>query len=187
MKHVLYILLIGIVFQSCRSTDEFSVDHYYTDSERDTLLTGIVQYVDYVARGATVENRLEVRFRPAYIARLPKYTIDRYHIAPDSTHYFFVIRPGGQNPLYKRGVGGKLRLDANGGITEFEELYNTPRMKDLDELKKRGRYIFGEMVKRGNVDDLVQMKMYIEWPDSMLVYDEKLHWWVATPKAKGIL
>lgn len=187
MKYIFCILLISIGFQSCRSTDEFSVDHYYTSSERDTLLTGIIQYVDYVARGATIENRLEPRFRALYATRLPKYTIDRYHIVPDSTHYFFVIRPGGQNPLYKRGVGGKLRVDANGRITELEELYNTPRLKDLDELKKRGRYIFGEMVKRGNVDDLVQMKLYIEWPDSLLVYDKKQHWWVATPKAKGIL
>jgi hypothetical protein len=186
MKYLLYLLLIGIGIQACRSTDEFSVDHYYTNTERDTLLTGIVQYVDYVARGATIENRLEPRFRALYATRLPKYAIDRYFIAPDSTHYFFVTRPGGQNPLYKRGVGGKLRVDAKGRITEFEELYNTPRLKDFDELKKRGRYIFGEMVKRGNVDDLVQMKLYIEWPDSMLVYDRKQHWWVATPKAKGV-
>ena len=187
MKHAVCIFLVGLGFQACRSTDEFNVDHYYTGSERDTLLTGIVQYVDYVARGATIENRLEPRFRALYVTRLPKYTIDRYHVAADSTHYFFVIRPGGQNPLYKRGVGGKLRVDANGRITEFEELYNTPRLKDFDELRKRGRYIFGEMVKRGNVDDLVPMKMYIEWPDSMLMYDKEQHWWVATPKAKGIL
>ena len=68
--------------------------------------------------------------------------------------------------------------------TEFEEVVNTPHL-DEKVLKERGKFLFTELIKTGNLDKYLPMKHYVEWPDVNLVYDKKLNEWVA-PKPESI-
>jgi hypothetical protein len=61
--------------------------------------------------------------------------------------------------------------------TDFEEIVNTPHLKDA-LVKERGAFLFKELIKKGNLDKYLGMKDYIEWPDSMLVYDRNINEWV---------
>ncbi len=175
MNKIVSILLTFCLF-ACRSKDD--VGYYFNKNEQDSLLTNIITYTSEYARGATNQTRFDEKFRAEYASRLPKYELIKYHITPDSTHYFFIARPAGN--IFRRGIGGKFKLkNASLMPIDYEEQWCTPHFKSDSLVKERGNYLFSEMVKKGNVNHLLNMKHYIEWPDSTLKYDKQKHEWVS--------
>ncbi len=69
---------------------------------------------------------------------------------------------------------------------DYEEIVNTPHLKE-DIVKERGSFLFREYSKNRSLDKYLGMTHYVEWPDSSLVYDKKVHEWV-NPKnlSKGL-
>ena len=136
-------------FTSCQTDDLYSTQKYFSESERDTLLTNIITYMGPYAYGATNETRFEARFRKHYVAQLKKYKFESYFIDKDSIHYFLVIRPVGGGGVFKRAIGGKLRLKPNSlEPAEYEEMWCSPHLKkDSVALEERAKYVFKEMVK----------------------------------------
>jgi hypothetical protein len=177
MKKVFLVsLLVAIIF-SCQPK-KYSVSKYFSDNERDTLLTNIITYVFAKAPNATTANRFDAQFRQFYVKSLPNFRIEKYHQTPDGWNYFFIIRPVGNSPKYKRGVLGKFRLKEDSLIPEaFEEVVNTPHLEEK-VLIERGSFLFQELIKKGNLDNYLAMKHYIEWPDANLVYDKNINEWV---------
>jgi hypothetical protein len=163
---------------SCKN-NPYEVKSYFSDNERDTLLANIITYTSQYAKGATNATRFAPQFRKEYVSRLPQYKFANYFIAPDSTHYFFVIRPVGSGGGFQRGIGGKFKMGNNLMPTDYEELWCTPHFKDENVIYERGGFLFKAMTKNGNIDKFLTMKLYVEWPDSTLVYDKKIHEWVS--------
>jgi len=177
MKKVFLVSLFVAMMSSCQSK-KYSVSTYFSDNERDTLLTNIITYVFVKAPNATTENRFDIQFRQFYINFLPKFRIEKYHQTPDGWNYFFMVRPVGNSPKYKRGVLGKFRLKKDSLFPEaFEEVVNTPHLEEK-VLIERGDFLFHELIKNGNLDKYLAMKHYIEWPDARLVYDKNINEWV---------
>lgn len=162
---------------SCQSNSN-KISKYFNENQRDTLLTNIITYIYVKPPYATNSTRFEAQFRKYYVQNLPKFSLENYFIAPDSTHYFFLIRPVGNTLKYKRGVLGKFKLK-HGSLmpTDFEEIVNTPHLEEKI-VKERGDFLFKELVKNKNLNKYLAMKHYIEWPDSTLVYDKKRNEWV---------
>lgn len=177
--NIVLFLLLGCF--ACKPTNPEQVEHYFTETERDTLLTNVITFMYLKPSAATNDTRFEPRFRSYYVSQLPKFRFEKYTISADSTHYYFVIRPAGNMEKYRRGVGGKFKLGKDLMPTDFEEMWCTPRLSE-DEVKQRGGYVFKQMVLHGNVDKLLEMRHYIEWPDSTLRYDKQAHEWVMTGK-----
>lgn len=174
--------IFALLLASCQSADQ--TVGFLKPADRDTLLVNIITYTSQYARGADNATRFEPRFRAEYASRLKQYKLENYKITPDSTHYFFIIRPVGGG-YFRRGVGGRFTLRSGSLMPQnYEELWCSPHFKSDSVIKARGNYVFGEMVKKGNVNHLLNMKHYIEWPDSMLVYDKQRHEWVATEKMR---
>ena len=61
-------------------------------------------------------------------------------------------------------------------LTDFREVFVTPLLTD-DEVKKRGGFLFDEMVKTRNIDQYVSMKTYIQWPNELSTYDTAKYEW----------
>jgi hypothetical protein len=171
-----FLTSICLITLSCQP-DKYSVNAYFDKTQQDSLLTNIVTYIYSKAPQSDNETRFQPQFRKFYVAVLPKFSIQNYYIAPDSTHYFFVIRPVGGLP-YKRGVIGRYKLGKKGMPTNFEEVVNTPHLEEK-LVKERGKFLFTELIKNGNLDKYLSMKHYVEWPDANLVYDKKLNEWVS--------
>lgn len=169
-------LTTTVTLNSCRA-DQSQVLTYFSEEDRDTLLVNIITYMGRPAPGATGTTRFEPKFRAHYVKQLAKYRFDKYRVTADSTHYYFIIRPVGEGNLFRRGVGGKFRLNGNLTPIDFEEMWCTPHFKDDSTLRVRGRFLFAQMVKAGNIDKYLGMKHYVEWPDATLRYDRKLHEW----------
>jgi hypothetical protein len=184
MKISSAILLMSLLIFSCQNNAN-KVSKYYSESERDTLLTNMITYIYVKAPYATNATRFEPQFRKFYVESLPKFSLENYYIAPDSTHYFFLIRPVGNTIKYRRGVIGKFKLKAAAGSlmpTAFEEIVNTPHLEE-NLVKERGAFLFKEIIKTGNLDKYLGMKHYVEWPDSTLVYDKNINEWVGRKRA----
>lgn len=187
MKKSAFLLLIPLFIFSCKSNTNTATERrpsqYFNKSEQDTLLTNIITYIYIKPTYANNATRTQAQFRQYYVQSLPKFSLENYYISADSTHYFFLIRPVGNTLKYRRGVLGKFKLKqatvAAGSLmpTDFEEIVNTPHLEEAI-VKERGAFLFQELVKNGNLDKYLGMKHYIEWPDSMLVYDKKVNEWV---------
>ena len=182
MKTKILLLIISFVMFACQKNTN-KVSKYYSNTERDTLLTNIITYIYIKPAYASNATRFQAQFRKYYVQSLPKFSLENYYIAPDSTHYFFLIRPVGNTLKYRRGVLGKFKLKnatvATGSLmpTDFEEIVNTPHLEEV-LVKKRGSFLFKELIKTGDLNKYLGMKDYIEWPDSMLVYDKNINEWV---------
>lgn len=176
MKKRAFLLLIPLFIFSCQSNSN-KVSKYFNESERDTLLTNMITYIYVKPTYANNATRFQAQFRKYYVQSLLKFSLENYYIAPDSTHYFFLTRPVGNTLKYRRGVLGKFKLKGSLMPTDFEEIINTPHLEEA-VVKERGTFLFKELIKTGNLDKYLGMKHYIEWPDSMLVYDKKINEWV---------
>lgn len=177
MKKVVLVSLLAAIVFSCQS-NKYNVSNYFSDNQQDTLLTNIITYVFTKAPNATNETRFDAQYRQFYVKNLPSFRIEKYYQTPDGWNYFFMIRPVGNSPKYKRGVLGKFKLKQNALMPEaFEEVANTPHLEEKI-LIERGNFLFQELIKKGNLDNYIAMKHYIEWPDATLVYDKKLNEWV---------
>ena len=177
MKQITLVSLLFAMMFSCQSK-KYDVSSYLSDSQRDTLLANIITYVYVKPSGATNSIRFNAQFRQFYVKNLPSFRIEKYCPAADGWHYFLLIRPVGSSANYRRGVLGKFKLKKDSLMPEaFEEIVNTPHLEEKTVVE-RGTFLFQELVKKGNLNDYLAMKHYIEWPDATLVYDKKINEWV---------
>jgi hypothetical protein len=182
MKKVVLISLFAAMMFSCQSK-KYDVSSYFSDNQRDTLLANIITYVYIKPSSATNSTRFDAQYRQFYVKNLPSFRIEKYYPAADGWHYFLLVRPVGNSPNYRRGVLGKFKLkkaavDTDSLMPEaFEEIINTPHLEEKTVVE-RGSFLFQELVKKGNLNDYLAMKHYIEWPDATLVYDKNINEWV---------
>ncbi len=92
MKKILIILIATLCITSaCDSKND--VGYYFSDSERDTLLTNIITYMGEKALYANDSTKYQAQFRSEYVKRLPLYHF--VHLIKDTTgtYYFLISRP----------------------------------------------------------------------------------------------
>ncbi len=177
----LLIALFLLLLSACLQTKEqriYNPDTYLTQADKETLMVDIISRIYTLPENMRSLNnqRTELPFRRYFAAQLPKFQLKFYHITPDSTHLFYVIRPARNAKNYNRGVGGRFKK-CNNQLYDFEEVFVTPCMPD-DSLLIRGEELFREFVKSGNVNMYLMSPLFIEWPNEMSVYDKKKMEWV---------
>jgi hypothetical protein len=180
-------IIFFLVFLSlgCSKSYEHDPNKYFKKTEIDILMTNIVTYVYKLPSKATLKTRFSPIYVDYYRSVLHKFVFDSYYFSSkDGYHYFLIDRPAGNDLKYKRTVGGRFKL-RKGDFKpyQFEEIFNSPRLTDSVRIE-RGRFLFKELIKKGNVNQYLSMKHYIEWPDSSLVYDLKTNAWI-NPNSLG--
>ncbi len=170
---------IFLLFLFCLSCSKSSdLRKYFSDRKADEVLLNIIRYVYKKPATATNKTKFDLEFLNYYSKQKQFFRIEQIERLKDSTYVFLLIRPVGATTSYKRGIIGRFRLTENSTMpTEFEEIIATPHLKEID-LIERGNFLFKEYIKSQNLNKYLQMKHYIEWPDSTLIYDKKLHEWV---------
>lgn len=175
--------ILGIVFSfitlaSCQSKDE--VGYYFSDSDRDTLLTNIITIISEKALYASDSTKYQAQFRAEYVKRLPLYQF--VNLVQDTTgkYTYLISRPVAGRMDLRRGVLGTFTLKPNSlEIDQFEEVVNTPHF-DEKTVVERGGFLFRELAKKGYLTEYLNMKHYVEWPDSTLRYDKQKRAWIST-------
>ena len=112
MKNILLILFITAIIISCHSK-KLQVNDYFSDNQKDSLLTNIVTYLYILAPNATNQTKFEPQFKNFYTKNTSKFDFQNYYQAEDGWNYFLIIRPVAGGSLFKRGVLGKFKLKEN--------------------------------------------------------------------------
>lgn len=179
MKNILGLFLITLLSVSaCHSKDEAA--YYFSDSERDTLLTNIISIISEKALYASDSTKFQPQFRSEYVQRLPLFHF--VHLTKDTSgvYTYLVSRPVAGRKDLRRGVLGTFTLKPNSlAIDKFEEVANTPHL-DEQTMNIRGGFLFKELVKKGSISEYFTLKHYVEWPDSTLKYDKQKRAWIST-------
>ncbi len=173
------ILIAGLLLISaCAKQDE--VGYYFSDSERDTLLTNIISIISERPGYATDSTKFQAKFRSEFVKRLPNFHF--LHLVKDSLgrYTYLISRPVAGRLDLRRGVLGTFTLkEGTLEIVQFEELANTPHF-DEETVKERGGFLFRELVKHGSITEYLNMKHYVEWPDANLKYNKQTRAWEST-------
>lgn len=173
------VIALALALWGCGRSDEPSRN--FTADQQQVLLQQMVTYMYKLPSNATVHNRFMPQFNSYYKKSTSLFSWDSYHAESDTSGYFLVIRPVGNDPKTKRSVGGYMSFDPKTmKIITFREEFNSPRLVP-EEASVRGRFVLRELIEKGHIDHLVSMKHYIEWPDERLQYDKKAHQWVVRP------
>lgn len=179
MKKILvYLLITFFGLAGCHSKDEAA--YYFSDSERDTLLTNIITIISEKALYASDSTKYQAQFRAEYVKRLPMFEFVQLTKDTSGIFTYLISRPVAGRKDLRRGVVGTFTLKPNSlDIDQFEEVANTPHF-DEETVKERGAFLFHELVKTGSLKQYIAMKHYVEWPDATLKYDKQKRAWVST-------
>jgi len=176
MKNILFgILLLSVL--GCSNKDKYDVSRYYNLKEEDEVLASIVTYLFDAPPYTSMKDRFESKHVNYYSNVAARFSIEKYYIAKDGTHYFYVIRPA-STPKEKRAVGGHFKIK-DSQLTDFREEFVTPVLPEAD-VKGRCAFLFDEMVK-GNLAKYKEMKSYIQWPNPISYYDTITYEWKLNP------
>ncbi|MBO9700169.1 MAG: hypothetical protein J7604_08145 [Sporocytophaga sp.] len=174
-KSIIFILLTS-VFLSCKKS--YDPENLLTARQKDSLLTTLIIQMDKLQAGANMETRFEEKFREGYEQRKKLFSLDQYYIDKDGFHYFMVIRR--VPSLYeanKRAEAGRFRKDANGKITDFEEIFLTPILSD-EEAHDKGVTLLHEYISTGNIEKYKNDITYVEFPNLTWTYNKKKQAWI---------
>lgn len=178
MKRFLVVLAV-VTLASCHSGNPYDIGYYFTAPDQDKILTGIVTYVFDAPPYTKMSDRFKPEHRGYYSSINNRFHIERYFVAEDGTHYFYLLRPApkqGEN----RGVGGHFRLDEDFNISEFREEFVTPILPEA-EVKGRCAFLFDEMIQ-GNLEKYLAMESYVQWPNPISYYDTITYEWKMKPE-----
>ncbi len=143
-------------------------------------MADIITYIYVRPPGASWQTRFEPAYRNYYVGSISKFTWKKLYRDATGTYYYYIIRPARSVDGVLRGVGGTFRLDENGRIVRFREVFNTP-VGSRSFLEKTGEELFAHMVKHGNVDAYLLNDAMLEWPNAWTYYDTTRYEWLVKP------
>ena len=170
------ISIIVLAFAGCKKAEEFKIDKYFSLQQQDSLLVNMVTYIGKKPKLADWQTRHEPQHEEYYKNLSKSFKFIYYHIADDSTHYYYLVRPARSTKGNTRGVGGRFKLGESFQLIDFEEIFNTPILPE-QELVEVGRTLFVELITTGNIDRYLNNRSLIEWPDDRLMYDRVKKEW----------
>ncbi len=158
----------------CITKDKYDVGRYYDLAQQDVMLAKIITYIHTAPPYTLMKDRFKVEHKKFYLKLTPKFLFDKFYVSDNDTIYFYVIRPAtkiGDN----RGVGGYFKMDKDFELSGFREIFVTPVLPEA-EIKARGAFLFEKMVK-GELDEYLKMKSYVQWPNQASYYDTVVYEW----------
>ena len=93
-------IFLSVMLIGCSSKDKYDVARYYDAPEQNKLLTSIVTFLFDAPPLTLMKDRFRPEHTNYYSFQNSKFSINKYFIAEDGTHYFYVIRPA-PNPKAK--------------------------------------------------------------------------------------
>ncbi len=178
MNKSILVYISFFLISGCSSKNKYDVARYYDVQEQDRVLTGIITFLFSAPTYISMKDRFKPEHRNYYSSLTGRVSIEKYFIADDGTHYFYILRPA-SNTNEKRGVGGRFRMNDDFKLTEFREIYVTPILPE-EELKGRCAFLFDEMVK-GTIGQYLVMESYVQWPNPVSYYDSVTYEWKLKP------
>jgi hypothetical protein len=175
MKNIVFVVISIATLVGCSTKDKYDISRYYDLKEHKEIITSIITYIFTAPPYTKMADRFQAKHRSYYSSQISNFQILKYYVNEDSTHYFYITRPSSMSSE-KRGVGGHFKLNKNYQLSLFKEEFVTTVMSDAD-LKNKAAFLFDEMVK-ANLNNYINMKHYVQWPNEITSYDTIKYEWV---------
>jgi len=175
------ILIITILLASaCSTKNDYNPASSLSAREKDAVMTTIIRYFARRPEGATEADKFDPKYDKYYQEKAKETRFEMYH-ATDEYYYFLVTQVAPSFVEKRHATGGKFKLNDNGEITYYEEVFRTWKMVP-DTLKTRSGFLFDKMVK-GEPLERYQTKNskgveYIEFPDDKVYYSADQRTWL---------
>lgn len=143
------------------------------------MLQSIIHYMGKAPENVSLAERFDTRHDEYYLDIASRHKFEHYYIDENAIHYYLISRPAPS--LYEKrvAIGGKLKLNEQHELVEYEEIFRTWKMKDED-LKVKGLLLFDWMVNQKDLSPYYRANSseeYIEFPDEHNYYDKTDRAW----------
>jgi hypothetical protein len=165
-----------VLFISC--TVSYDAKENLGDEAYTKEIIKIAPYVVKKPDEFGYEDRFKKENQPFYtkFIQLTNGKISYYLENDTATLFFFEYKDLSSLYEHYRGLGGYYKKNDNGDIHFMNLLYHAPRLT-RSEMDERGKLLFTEMAKRGNVDKFIGDKNYIDTPNADFFYNTKTNRW----------
>lgn len=175
------ILLVAVnLLQACE-TQKYKAEKYLTQSQYDTLLVKLAPFVNKKPKSATFSERFTPKYTSYYEACVKGQESSMpFFYSTDSIHYFYYVNKD-LTSLYEhyKGFGGTFKKHKDGQIAGLNLVFTTPRLTK-EEITEKGKELFIEMVKTGDVATYKGNRQYVHLPNADFEYNKAENRWVYT-------
>jgi len=158
---------------ACGQSARYEPESSLSPARQKQFLYAIARYTAKLPKRVTHQDKFDARHDGYYREEMKKYTVEAYHVGPDSTHFFLISRPAPSLREKRVAIGGRLRYDGKGNIARYEEVFRTWKM-EKEELARKSGVLFQTLVQTGNVDAYLPHKTeedWVEFPDQRNYFD----------------
>jgi hypothetical protein len=169
---------LGVLIQSCSRVQDHP-EQCFSKAQQDSIIRQSVYYSVKLAPGATQETRFNSEFNWYYDAATKEYDWRACLPGQDSIFYFLMTRKARSIWPAREALGGKIRINSQGKIQEYEEVFRTWKMAE-DSLNPRARELFDLMVAGKDLTPYrskYKGDRYIEFPDDRFYFDKQSRGW----------
>ncbi|HMG89845.1 MAG TPA: hypothetical protein VK589_07290 [Chryseolinea sp.] len=177
MKKVCLIITAAFVFVQCSRSNKYDPDSL-TAVEKDQFMMTIIRYVARAPENVGPTEKFKTEHDEYYQERASLCFLEQFYQS-GNTQYFLLTQAAPSLTEKRHATGGKLVLNDDGSVAEYEEVFRTWKMVP-DTLKKRSYFLFDRMVNGESLEPfytVVTGDKYIEFPDERTYYDKSAREW----------
>jgi hypothetical protein len=176
------LLTIGCTNDSSVETTEINQINQLTDEEALAFKTSVIRLVGRKPENASHENKYNTYFDAHYAHQAETHYLEYYFKQEDKT-FFILTRIAPSVELKHVGIGGYVKFNDDGSISQLEEVFRTWKRKP-EELKPILDVLFSKLVNGEDLSMYYTAKMgldaYIEFPNEEVWYDKSTNTWVSS-------
>lgn len=174
MKRIFFLAAVVVFAAACETKPKYDPLTYLDASEKEKVHLAVVREIGKIPEKANDSTRHSKVYDDYYRELASKHQLKHYFIAENGEHFFLEWRPAPSLQQKFVATGGKLRLDEDGKLVAFEEVFRTWKMQP-DTLARRGLLLFDRMVKGESLSQFETINSkgveFIEFPDENVFYD----------------
>lgn len=178
MNKILLLLLLSAALFSCSTTPD-KPEEYFTKDEQSKLISQAVRYSTKLPPDATQKTKFDSTFNWYYYIAAQEYDWRACAKINEKEYYFLMTRKARSIWPAREAIGGKLSIDINRNLIEYEEVFRTWKMAE-DSLNNRAFELFKLMTQEKDLTPFTSKfkgDRYIEFPDDRWYFNKSEKRW----------
>jgi hypothetical protein len=180
VMRLFYFAVSIFLMEGCTSgKNRYDPDHYLNGREKDVLMSKIIRYTAKPPKKVADSLKFSKAHEAYYNQQMARHQLIAFHCNRNGEQFFLITRPAPSlTPKYV-ATGGKLKMDEQGNLLEYEEVFRTWKLQ-YDTLRSRALYLFDLMVKGESLKPYYTKTAgfhYIEFPDDNVYFDKATREW----------
>ncbi len=181
MTHPKFPFIILVILLGCSNKEIYDPVNYLSKDQQKNIIEKTIRYSAKIPPHSTQATKFDSKF-DWYYANAANQCRLLYYYPTDSVNYFFITLSAISITPMKEGIGGIIKIDEQGKLQEYDEIFRTWKMPE-DTLIKRGWFLFNRMIKGGDMTmyySKFQNDRFIEFPDERTKFDNDKKMWIDT-------